>query len=186
MARAKPKEISFRVPNRHTHSRMAFLFQAANYLANIPPPSCSAAVAPAVGDQAVSYSTSLQTEPNDTDCPTNGTNPGLSGPSVQHRIGFPAYYGSHLLTITRKSQAKLSTHVKRSLCKVCSSLLIPGKTSSARIENKSRGGKKPWADVLVVECLSCGSSKRFPVGAKRQTKKKLRGQDQNAEPAACS
>jgi len=40
---------------------------------------------------------------------------------------------------------------------------VPGTTCTHRVENKSKGGKKKWADVLVVEC-QCGMVKRFPVG----------------------
>jgi ribonuclease P protein subunit RPR2 len=42
----------------------------------------------------------------------------------------------------------------------------------AQIENLSKGGRKPWADVLVVRCRVCGFVKRYPVGARRQRKKK--------------
>lgn len=31
-------------------------------------------------------------------------------------------------------------------------------------ENKSKGGKKPWAEIIVVECRGCKAMKRFPVG----------------------
>ena len=70
-----------------------------------------------------------------------------------------------------KSQIRLSPAIKRSLCKRCDALLVSGSDSTSRLENKSRGGKKPWADVLVVTCNSCGTVKRFPVGAKRQSKR---------------
>lgn len=32
------------------------------------------------------------------------------------------------------------------------------------MENNSKGGRKEWCDVLVVECKGCGAVKRFPVG----------------------
>jgi len=51
---------------------------------------------------------------------------------------------------------------------------VPGKTSIIRLENKSKGGRKPWADVLVVECQRCGLERRYPVGQERQCKKKDR------------
>lgn len=73
-----------------------------------------------------------------------------------------------------KSQIRLSQDVKHSICKRCSAILIPGSTSSSKVENLSRGGKKPWADVLVIECNVCSAQKRFPVGAKRQPRKNLR------------
>jgi len=35
-------------------------------------------------------------------------------------------------------------------------------------ENRSKKGRKPWAEVLVVRCISCGATKRFPVGSRRR------------------
>jgi ribonuclease P protein subunit RPR2 len=60
------------------------------------------------------------------------------------------------------------------MCKSCNAVLVPGRTAIQRIENESKGGKKPWADVLVISCNRCGSKKRLPVGAKRQPKKRER------------
>jgi ribonuclease P protein subunit RPR2 len=60
------------------------------------------------------------------------------------------------------------------MCKSCNTVLIPGRTVSQTIENPSKGGRKPWADVLVVTCLICGGKKRFPVGATKQLKKHKR------------
>jgi ribonuclease P protein subunit RPR2 len=57
------------------------------------------------------------------------------------------------------------------MCKSCNTVLVPGHTVVQTIENPSKGGKKPWADVLVVACLVCGGKKRFPVGAAKQLKK---------------
>ncbi|KAJ4297468.1 hypothetical protein N0V90_005359 [Kalmusia sp. IMI 367209] len=83
----------------------------------------------------------------------------------------PKGKGSDLHTVSRKGQVRLSSDLKRSVCRICNTVLIPGRTATQRIENESRGGKKPWADVLVIECTLCGSKKRFPVGAQRQKKK---------------
>lgn len=44
-------------------------------------------------------------------------------------------------------------------------MLIPGVSATYEVENKSKNGKKPWADVLIVGCKACGALKRFPVGA---------------------
>jgi hypothetical protein len=51
-------------------------------------------------------------------------------------------------------------------------------TCSHEIRNESRGGKKPWADVLVVRCFACGTEKRFPQTDKRATKLALRRQEE--------
>lgn len=43
-------------------------------------------------------------------------------------------------------------------------MLVPGVSCEHRIENLSKGGRKAWADVLIVRCWGCGCLKRFPVG----------------------
>ncbi|CAP99689.1 Pc22g24010 [Penicillium rubens Wisconsin 54-1255] len=68
------------------------------------------------------------------------------------------------------SRIRLPITLKRSVCKRCDTILVPGLTCSRETRNASRGGKKPWADVLVVRCLSCGTEKRFPQTEKRGKK----------------
>ncbi|KAJ5143491.1 uncharacterized protein N7515_002278 [Penicillium bovifimosum] len=77
---------------------------------------------------------------------------------------------SHLRAVAMKTQIRLPVKLKRSMCKTCDTLLEPGITCSQGISNASRGGRKPWADVLVVRCLVCGTEKRFPQTDKRAKK----------------
>jgi ribonuclease P protein subunit RPR2 len=80
--------------------------------------------------------------------------------------------GSDLQQFSRKAQLRLSMNLKRSICKSCNSILAPGRTATQTVENSSRGGTKPWADVLVIQCDLCGSKKSFPIGAKKQAVKR--------------
>ncbi|TRX98397.1 hypothetical protein FHL15_000471 [Xylaria flabelliformis] len=86
----------------------------------------------------------------------------------------------HLLTDLRatslKSQIRLSPAMKHTICKFCDTLLIEGETSTSIVENKSKHGKKPWADVLVIKCNACHGVKRFPVQAQRQKRRPQREQ----------
>jgi ribonuclease P protein subunit RPR2 len=59
-------------------------------------------------------------------------------------------------------------------------LLVESKTSRSWIENPSKGGRKPWADILVIECGTCGNAKRYPVDAPRQKRRSLRSENQTA------
>ncbi|KHJ35269.1 putative rnase p rpr2 rpp21 subunit domain-containing protein [Erysiphe necator] len=81
---------------------------------------------------------------------------------------------SELRAISLKAQIRLSPHIKNSICKTCSTLLIDGTTCSNEIENKSKEGRKPWADILVKRCYTCDSVKRFPLSAQRQKRRKVR------------
>jgi ribonuclease P protein subunit RPR2 len=95
--------------------------------------------------------------------------------------GLPHHLSTHLMQIARKSQLRLRPDVKHNICKLCGNILIGGETSTKSTENLSNGGKKPHADVLVIECGYCGAKKRFPVGATRQTKMSERRKDGNAK-----
>ena len=68
--------------------------------------------------------------------------------------------------VAKKTTLKLSPSLKRTLCKKCSSILIPGLTMTMRIENLSKQ-KTSHNDVLVHKCMTCQETKRFPVGKNR-------------------
>lgn len=87
---------------------------------------------------------------------------------------------SHLREVAMKTQIRLPVTLKRSLCKRCATLLTPGVTCSHDIRNESRGGKKPWADVLIVRCFSCGAEKRFPQTERRSKKLGQRRKEKEA------
>ncbi|KAG0128310.1 ribonuclease P protein subunit RPR2 [Tuber indicum] len=67
-------------------------------------------------------------------------------------------------TVAKKTVIRFDPSVKRTWCKRCDAVLVPGVSCEHRVENLSRGGRKAWADVLVVRCWGCGCLKRFPVG----------------------
>ncbi|KAF2141072.1 uncharacterized protein K452DRAFT_194381, partial [Aplosporella prunicola CBS 121167] len=140
------------VPNKHLHSRISYLYQAATYLAAQAMPGPDPLI--------------------ETTAPTQPATQKAS--SAQPSLPYSYHLISHLQLVSLKAQVRLSHQVKHSICKRCSAILVAGSTSSSSVENPSRGGKKPWADVLVVECSVCGARKRFPVGATRQLKKKDR------------
>lgn len=92
-------------------------------------------------------------------------------PSRLQQHGLPLLLAAQLQAVSQKAQIRLSHDMKRSICKVCSTPLMPDTTSETRIENKSRAERKPCADVLVIQCRNCHAEKRFPIGAQRQKKK---------------
>ncbi|XP_053709833.1 ribonuclease P protein subunit p21 [Synchiropus splendidus] len=59
-------------------------------------------------------------------------------------------------TIARRLVLRQDPSVKRTICKKCCSLLIPGVTATVRQRRKN--GKSRFT---VVRCLSCGQSKTF-------------------------
>ncbi|KAI4727361.1 hypothetical protein E4T49_04933 [Aureobasidium sp. EXF-10728] len=94
-------------------------------------------------------------------------------PQLQQH-GLPLLLAAQLQAVSLKAQIRLSHDVKRAICKVCSTPLLPHTTSETRIENKSRAGKKSCADLLIIQCRNCHAEKRFPIGAQRQQRKAKR------------
>ena len=110
--------------------------------------------------------------------------------------------GAQIRAVARKTQTRLAQERKRSLCKRCN-VLLTERYASVAIENKSKGvslavqkpdgvvepsdtavvgshglprvgaGKKPWADVLLLQCDVCGAVKRFPIGNGLQKKRRI-------------
>lgn len=136
------------VPNRPIYSRISYLYQAAAYLAN-------------------------QSELKEPNSDTHGPQPTRKEKSDAKRA-ISRRFITDLRSASLKSQIRLSPAMKQTICKFCDSLLVEGETSSAAIENQSKGGKKPWADVLVITCHTCGGMKRFPVQASRQKRRSIR------------
>lgn len=133
------------VPHKHVYSRVSYLYQAATLL------SATTSTERVAGTDHTELSTDTRPDlvafSND------------QAPSKQ-----PRFLINHLRSISLKSQTRLHPEVKRSLCKHCDALLIPGNTSTVTVENASKDGRKPWADVLVITCNACRVTKRFPVG----------------------
>jgi ribonuclease P protein subunit RPR2 len=140
-----------KVPSKLLHTRVSYLFQAANYLAT-------------QGAVPVQESTASQHEitPDNSLPPRENTHRSL--PSVSRRLL------SDLRHVALKQTIRISPEMKHSICKGCDSLLVDGDTCTTEVENKSKGGKKAWADVLVRKCNACGTLKRFPL-AERQKRR---------------
>lgn len=144
----KSKPGSGSVPNKHLHSRVSFLFQAATLLNKTrgkEPGKCKGSE---IDELYI-------------------RNPELGS-------GISRQLISHLRGVSLKAQMRLAPSIKHAICKRCDTLLKDGSTLRTYVENKSHDRKKPWADVLVHECTQCGTIRRFPVGAKRQPRRQKR------------
>ncbi|KAF4984295.1 hypothetical protein FZEAL_507 [Fusarium zealandicum] len=153
MAKAKePKGVQ----NRHIYSRASYLYQAATYLANQHGRH---------GQAALSKSSTQDNEHN-TSTPTADEKKATQNMSRQMI--------SSLRAVALKSQIRQSPSMKQTICKSCDTFLVEGETCTSTVENASKGGRKPWADVLTIRCKTCGKVKRYPVSAPRQKRKTLR------------
>ena len=186
------------VPNKHLHARMSYLQQAATYLAL---QGLTSKERPVENDTPwrAKEKDGIEPTPTQASCampeprqPTRTSSSqadkiGSSELSKPDFGGHPLLLSSHLTQVARKSQIRLSSSTKHTICKRCGAPLIEGQTSSQTMENLSKGGRKAHANVLVLKCTVCGATKRWPVGATRQLgKKKRKAAEQKPPPTSTS
>nr|POE66232.1 ribonuclease p protein subunit rpr2 [Quercus suber] len=154
--------------NKHLHARIAYLNEAAVYLATQKPHE-------SVAPQPKQSSESQGIDPDEQSHEKSLSESSASfGPSRPLNGGLSVHLASHLRQVAQKAIIRLSPEIKRSICKTCNSVLVESKTSKKYVENLSRKGAKAHADVMVIECCLCGTKKRVPIGATRQPKKARR------------
>lgn len=146
MAKAKAPKQGSGIPQKHLHSRISYLSEAATYLA--------------LADEVCKRPL---TRAKDT-ARHNHTSRMLQ--SSHATYGQSRYLLSQLRAVSLKSQIRLAPALKHSFCRRCDCPLVPGKTSQTRVSNDSWYGEKPWADVVVITCGFCGAVRRFPTAQK--------------------
>lgn len=173
MAKGSQQSNSSNVTQKHIHSRLSFLYQASNLLSlQFRSIDCTNGQTPLQSEDANSTLRKGDRE----HIPESITGRGeIHATAKTH----PAENLSRLLlsqmrAVSQKSQVQLLLDMKRTICRRCDSLLTVEGASCTRVENNSAGGKKTHADVLVIECLVCRAVKRFPIGSKRQAKRRQR------------
>jgi len=190
MGKAKAKKADGHIPQRHLRARISYLHRAAAYMHSHSPGKPPQQLDETHGElQSRGGSRDLHGEPTADACQnteehsslhaTPNLHQGHNGNEALHLVGLGQTHRfvSHLRAVSLKGQIRLSAEMKHSICKRCDSRLVVGSTATRNMENKSRGGKKPWAEVLVISCNTCGVKKRFPVAAKRQPRRHVRDND---------
>ena len=209
MAKGKTKT---GVPNKHLHARISYLQQAAIYLAlqgqhedpqhQEPSPLAQSKITEEASGQLFQKAAVSGLQPSgsyrDQVAPKLGTTsasgahtstgkPSHLAFTTPRSGGLSTHFVSHLRQVAQKSLIRVHPNIKHTICRTCSAVLIEGHSCKKYIENLSRRGSKPHADVLVLECVACGAKKRFPVGASKQLRKASRMQNvkpqEGAEPA---
>ena len=174
------------VPHKHLHSRISYLHQAATYLTNCGLKrtrsknheldglsfDLNRKVIRSTGDSSNVARTSADTAIVIHDPHKHRVR--NENETFLHAPPLACHLVSNIRGVSLKVQAQLSPSLKHSMCKRCDAFLVTGITSTSMIENRSGGGRKPWADVLVITCNACNSSKRFPIGATRQHRRTKR------------
>ncbi len=187
MAQGKGKGLKGGPVQKHLHSRISYLYQAATYLAHAAKDptenSDTLQVPEPVKSGLEQYDRSLTIAPVSAETKSSKapSEPGKAQSEIKsdsnstvRNSALSCQLLNHLRAVSLKSVVRITPTMKHSICKRCDVLLVPGSTATASMENKSHDGRKPWADILVVTCVACGNAKRIPVGAKRQPKRQYR------------
>lgn len=148
MGKAKATKPALSGPQKAMHSRVSYLYQAAIHLAINQPDH---------EDKQQENTAGIPRKAED--------NPKTYTGNMSRR------YVSEMRSITQKAQLRMSPDMKHSICKNCDSLLLEGSTCISVVENKSKGGRKSWADILLRKCTACGKETRIPLALKRQKRK---------------
>ncbi|MCJ1258142.1 hypothetical protein MMC24_005973 [Lignoscripta atroalba] len=181
------KQSGVNAPQNHLQSRISYLYQAAAYLTEASIVEQEGSKAKRNGPESITEldnSAVRKTSPS-AENPNHLNGPSMTSnqpendraktviccPSHTATKGLARQLISQLRAVSLKGQIRLSPTIKHSVCRRCEAFLMPGSTSIIRVENKSRGGKKPWSDVLLMTCNACGTEKRFPIGADRQRRR---------------
>ncbi|TFB03129.1 hypothetical protein CCMA1212_004682 [Trichoderma ghanense] len=162
------------IQNRHIYTRASYLYQAAVYLAN-----CAQRTEP--GAKKETSSGESQHKDHNASSRSGRETPSGRGNGQNHEsqerkatMNLSHQVVSDMRSVSLKAQIRQSPSIKQTICKYCDAVLIEGKTCHSFVENPSKGGRKPWADVLVIRCDTCGNVKRYPVSAPRQKRKPFR------------
>ncbi|KAL3429825.1 RNAse P Rpr2/Rpp21/SNM1 subunit domain-containing protein [Aspergillus tetrazonus] len=168
MAKTKGKKGSGGGGNGYVRARINYLYNAAAYL--------QSKAAGALEDVATQ---------NEVMSDANTASPKAKRPRSDCRdecaLQVARLCISQMRGVSQKSQLRLPIEQKRSFCKRCDTLLIPGTSCIEETRNPSRGARKPWAEVRIVRCNICGTEKRFPQTDKRSRKLIERKRDGKAE-----
>jgi ribonuclease P protein subunit RPR2 len=164
MAKSKTPKSGSGIPQKHLHSRISYLKQAAIYLA---------------------FAQQIKSER--PKIPAN--HPARRSHSAPSQEGSQSMYAqsrnllSQLRAVSLKSQIRLASDLKHSFCRRCATPLLPGVSTRTSITNRSHRGEKPWADVLVITCGFCGATRRFPIGQKARLEETQAPAGVGVEPA---
>ncbi|PIL35962.1 hypothetical protein GSI_01622 [Ganoderma sinense ZZ0214-1] len=122
------------VQNRDIIQRLNFLYQASTYVNSIAPPL----------DGSISPRRGPKKKKNTIRHPKDSAE-------------LSRCYVGTMRIIGQKTMVRMDPTLKRTLCKQCDTVLLPGSTASVRI--RTSGSHR---QVVTYTCLACRSSRRIP------------------------
>lgn len=166
------------IQHRAMYTRMSFLYQAATCMAMVEAGEPDSETSPQAAPPAAADSDAHMEEDDGHEDDTKHDESSTTTTQALSRRLL-----TDLRSVTLKTQIRMNSDIKRTICKYCDTLLVEGQTCTSTVENKSRGGRKPWADLLTIKCHTCSRKRRYPVNAPRQKRRPHRVPDQQGQEA---
>ncbi|KAH8119363.1 Rpr2-domain-containing protein [Phellopilus nigrolimitatus] len=154
------------IPNRDIIQRLNFLYQASTYLNGLgaSQPQAGPSNAPpeaAKNDKGAKQEGSEKLQENADD----GTQKGIKSSDTRKRPGkrkatahdLARSYVKSMKIIGQKTNVKMDPSVKRTLCKGCNTVLMPGVTAKVRVKPLPSHGH-----AVNYTCINCSTSRRIP------------------------
>lgn len=131
------------VANRDILQRLSYLYQASQLLgtSSVPPPPVPGPI------PAGLHGAERRLEARRRTRERHGTAP----------ADLARAYVRDMRAIGMKTNMRMDPAVKRTLCKGCDMVLVPGLTAQVRVNTSSNAG-----NVVCYTCLSCHKPRRFP------------------------
>ncbi|CAG8482597.1 12845_t:CDS:2 [Dentiscutata heterogama] len=139
------------VIHRELYQRMNFLYQAATLMTTITTSSTTtlAQTNNSINPESIFY------DMNELDKSRKNSSINSSTNTKKSLIPLSRFYISTMKSIGTKQVLRIDPSIKRTLCKKCESVLIPGVTSRIRIKSKPE-------PQLQVMCTQCGTTRGYP------------------------
>ncbi|OCH93759.1 Rpr2-domain-containing protein [Obba rivulosa] len=143
------------VTNRDIIQRMNFLYQASAYLNSISP-----ARGPQPSESRIKSLPAQDDTGSSQAQPSAGKQKRLEKlrmrhPTTAHELARS--YVKSMRSIGQKTTVKMDPAVKRTLCRKCDVVLIPGATATVRVKTSSSHGH-----IMCYTCMSCKTTRRIP------------------------
>ncbi|EGN99863.1 hypothetical protein SERLA73DRAFT_159988 [Serpula lacrymans var. lacrymans S7.3] len=141
------------ISNRDIIQRLNFLYQASTYLNNIslpPNPDPDPESLPSTGTASATTDKARKSR-------KEGKNDGRGGRRVVTRSELSRAYVESMRTVGQKTIVKMDPSVKRTVCRGCHIVLLPGLTSKVRVKASRSHGH-----IVTYICTECKTSRRIP------------------------
>ncbi|KAF8637430.1 hypothetical protein AX17_002816 [Amanita inopinata Kibby_2008] len=145
------------VPNREIIQRLNFLYQASVYLTGLSrsrerassPPSCPS-ISEEVGGEAEGRGVRKKVTKV------------KKAKTVKTAHDLARAYTLTMTSVGKKATVKMDPAIKRTICKSCKTIMVPGLTTSIRVKRSTSHRHR-----MVYTCTTCQTSRCFPAPPQR-------------------